>query len=255
MTKKNQIIALSVVALIMLGAYLYKHQPGSVPKVTQPSSSVPLVRQDETDTYSIHVEYPVVDEALPGAQAANASMKQDIDARIAAFEKEATDSTQNPIDLPKEVKSTVAGSPSTEYETDRYVSLFFGSEWYVRGAAHPYHMIFTYVFDKKLGKLVTIQDFFLPYSKYFQFLSAYAYGDLKSQEGDLGFEFDEQMLRSGTEATLENFRHALPTKDGLMIYFDEYQVAPYAAGPQQIAVPYAKLKEFIDPQGVLGTYK
>jgi len=38
---------------------------------------------------------------------------------------------------------------------------------------------------------------------------------------------------------------------GLLITFDTYQVAPGAAGPQKIVVPYSELTAVIDPQGPL----
>jgi hypothetical protein len=38
----------------------------------------------------------------------------------------------------------------------------------------------------------------------------------------------------------------------LLITFDEYQVAPYAAGPQKVAIPYSELRALINPQGPLG---
>ena len=37
-----------------------------------------------------------------------------------------------------------------------------------------------------------------------------------------------------------------------MITFDEYQVAPYAAGPQEVTVPYGALQAVIHRQGPLG---
>jgi hypothetical protein len=40
----------------------------------------------------------------------------------------------------------------------------------------------------------------------------------------------------------------------LLITFDEYQVAAYAAGPQTVVVPYSELKGLIDPQGALGNF-
>ncbi|RIK32332.1 MAG: hypothetical protein DCC56_00555 [Anaerolineae bacterium] len=38
---------------------------------------------------------------------------------------------------------------------------------------------------------------------------------------------------------------------GFVITFDEYQVAPYAADPQTVTVPYSELKPLINQQGPL----
>ena len=37
-----------------------------------------------------------------------------------------------------------------------------------------------------------------------------------------------------------------------MITFDTYQVAPGAAGPQIVNVPYDQIQDLINPQGVFG---
>jgi hypothetical protein len=258
MNKKTFLTLFTLAVLIAVGVYIYKdtsRESVSIPvSVVATSSSPSYVK--ENDLVSVNITYPTLDEKMSGAKEANQAIKKDLDTRIAAFEKESADNLSDPIDLPKDIISTADGSLSIVENNARYVSMIFVSEWYMRGAAHPYHVTYTFIFDKKLGKLVTIQDLFMPYSKYFQFLSSYAYNDLikQSEEGDTGFTYDKDMLKSGTEATLENFRLAVPTKDGLVIHFDEYQVAPYAAGAQQVTVPYAKLQEFINPEGALSIY-
>jgi hypothetical protein len=35
----------------------------------------------------------------------------------------------------------------------------------------------------------------------------------------------------------------------LAITFDEYQVAPYAAGPQTVVVPFSELTNLLNPEG------
>ncbi len=51
-----------------------------------------------------------------------------------------------------------------------------------------------------------------------------------------------------------NYRNWSLTDAGLLISFDPYQVGPYAAGPQEIAVPYADLAVIIDPAGPAGAF-
>ena len=52
----------------------------------------------------------------------------------------------------------------------------------------------------------------------------------------------------------ENYRSWNITPKGLQITFDDYQVTPHAAGPQQVLVPYATLKALIDPAGPLAEF-
>jgi hypothetical protein len=37
----------------------------------------------------------------------------------------------------------------------------------------------------------------------------------------------------------------------MLVFFDPYQVAPYAAGPQAVTIPYAALADVADPAGPL----
>ncbi len=254
------ILSLSILALIAVGVYVYEGRmiqtSPAVSEATASSTAQGVRVQEDTPAYTIDITYPAFPQELHGASKANEAIKNNLDLRLEQFKKEAKESFEAPTDLPASVKSTMGGSPTTEYETDRYISLYFGGNWYMRGAAHGMNTIDTYVFDKKLEKVVDITDMFTPGSGYLQFLSTYARQDLEAQskKGDLGLTYNENMLKEGTEGTFDNFRLALPTKDGLVIYFTEYQVAPYAAGPQQVVIPYEKLKPYINPEGALADY-
>lgn len=251
-------INLFILLLVAIGGgvLIYTLQSSPAPASLPVVHNSQRIRQSETDVLSVDVTYPVFNESLKGAREANGAIAQELDLAISQFEKQASSSLEDPIDLPEDVKSSVDGGYVVEYENDRLISILFTAEWYMRGTAHPFHTLHTYIFDKEVGKLVTVQDLFKPYSHYFDFLSSYAYNDLIQQlkEGDTDFVYVEQILKSGTEATLENFSHVLPTKDGLMLYFDEYQVAPYSAGPQVVVIPYEKLSGVINKEGILGTY-
>ena len=62
------------------------------------------------------------------------------------------------------------------------------------------------------------------------------------------------MLKDGSAPTAKNYESWTITKRGIGINFDPYQVAPYAAGPQFVMVPYSALKELIKPDGPLGLF-
>lgn len=220
------------------------------PEVVLPATELRM----STNALDVSITYPNIPGVGPSVDQANASIRSDIENRVLRFEQEAKENAALGIDLPAAVKSTVTGSPAVEEKNDRYIAIFMGMEWYLRGSAHPSHTIDTYVYDYQETKLVAQSDFFK--GDYLPLLSKLSREDLKNQStsGDLGFTVDEAMLEEGTEPTASNFKHILPLTDGLAIYFDEYQVAPYAAGPQQVVIPYNKLVEVIKPEGVLGVY-
>jgi hypothetical protein len=128
------------------------------------------------------------------------------------------------------------------------LSLKFDMEVYVTGAAHPYHVSQTANYDLERGLDLTLGDLFMPDADYLTALSRYCIAQLSTR--DIGFEGFEL----GATATLQNYRSWSITSDGLMITFDEYQVAPYAAGPQIVVIPYKQLGQLIQPGGPLAAY-
>lgn len=252
--KKILLILIPIILLAVAGYfYVYtKHVEVSAPQ----TETKPETLTKETDSVSVNVTYPIVPGAGTGISDANAQLRLVVDKQIASFEADVKESAYTGADLPLEIKSTVSGSPSIEERNDRYVAIFMGMEWYLRGAAHPSHSIDTYVYDYKKERLIVAKEFFKPGTAYLELLSKFSRDDLKAQEkeGDLGYVYDTDMVEEGTKPTVENFSRVLPRKDGLAIYFGEYQVAPYAAGPQQVVIPYAKLESVIDKEGVLGMY-
>jgi uncharacterized protein DUF3298 len=65
---------------------------------------------------------------------------------------------------------------------------------------------------------------------------------------------DNSTIESGASAEAKNYQSWTITRKGLGINFDSYQVAPYAAGPQYVLVPFSALKEIIKPQGPIGQF-
>ena len=128
-------------------------------------------------------------------------------------------------------------------------SLKFNFSGYADGAAHPYHYSMTFNYDLEQGRQLSISELFPKDSKYLEALSTYCIAELSKR--DIGFYGGFQQ---GAEPTVENYRNWNLTLEGLMITFDEYQVAPYALGPQIVTVPYNALESLINPKGPLATF-
>ncbi|HEX9334170.1 MAG TPA: RsiV family protein [Anaerolineales bacterium] len=118
--------------------------------------------------------------------------------------------------------------------------------FYSDGAAHPGLYSITVNYDLGQGKELTLDDLFLPASNFLEVISNYCVNELSKQP------FFDSSFSDGAQPTLDNYRNWNITPDGLMITFDEYQVAPYAAGPQTVIVPFSELQAIINPQGALG---
>jgi hypothetical protein len=127
-------------------------------------------------------------------------------------------------------------------------SIKFDFYFYSDGAAHPGSYSITLNYDLNQGKELALADLFLPNTDYLGAISNYCIAELSKQP------FFEGAFADGAQPKLENYSRWNITPDGLMITFDNGQVGPYAAGPQQVVVPYAELKALIDPAGALGPF-
>jgi hypothetical protein len=131
------------------------------------------------------------------------------------------------------------------------ISVEFHEGQYSRGAAHGNSITTALNYDVKNGKKIALADLFNPKSNYLSVLSIYSRKELKDKltKDEM---FDEDMVKSGTEARADNYEGWAITRKGVYLTFDPYQVAAYAAGPQQVLVPYSALKDIIKPDGPVG---
>jgi len=128
------------------------------------------------------------------------------------------------------------------------LSLKFQIMIYIQGAAHPGTHSRTVTYDLEAGSDVRLADLFLAGSDYLERIANYCIAQLRTRDID----FD--MFSSGAAPLPENYGNWNITPNGLLITFDEYQVAAYAAGAQEVTIPFAELQSVIDPQGPLAEF-
>ena len=51
----------------------------------------------------------------------------------------------------------------------------------------------------------------------------------------------KEMLMDGTNPKTDNFKRLALTDEGIIIFFERYQIAPYYFGDYNILIPYSKL--------------
>ncbi len=125
------------------------------------------------------------------------------------------------------------------------LSLKFDIDFYYDGAAHPGQSSQAFTFDLGSGHMVNLDQLFQPGMSYLQVLSDYC----KTELAGRNIAFDSSI--TGADPLPDNYRDWNVSTDGLVITFDAYQVAAYAAGPQIITIPYTKLAGILDPSGPL----
>jgi hypothetical protein len=119
---------------------------------------------------------------------------------------------------------------------------------YSDGAAHPNGYSRTLNYDLSNGREITLDELFLSGSNYLQVLSDFCKTQLSTR--DIGFE----MFSAGADPLAENYQRWNISDEGLVITFDPYQVAAYAAGPQLVTIPFSELQSIINPQGALAVF-
>ena len=128
------------------------------------------------------------------------------------------------------------------------ISIKFSINIYIEGAAHPGTHSRTVTYDLEAGADLSLAQLFKPGSNYLEQIANYCIAQLKTR--NIGFE----AFTSGAQPLPENYGNWNITPDGLLITFDEYQVAAYAAGAQEVVVPYAELQSIIAPNGPLAGF-
>lgn len=119
---------------------------------------------------------------------------------------------------------------------------------YSDGAAHPNGYSRTLNYDLSNGREITLDELFLSGSNYLQVLSDFCKTQLSTR--DIDFE----MFSAGADPLAENYQRWNISDEGLVITFDPYQVAAYAAGPQLVTIPFSELQSIINPQGALAVF-
>jgi hypothetical protein len=119
--------------------------------------------------------------------------------------------------------------------------------FYYFGGAHPGSSYRAINYDFTTGRELALNDLFVPGAAYLERMAEYCSEQLLAR---LEFEIWED----GVAPELENYQDWVVTPLGLLIVFEEYQVAPYAAGPQQVVVPYDLLTDLIHPMGPIGGF-
>ncbi|HEX7771556.1 MAG TPA: DUF3298 domain-containing protein [Pyrinomonadaceae bacterium] len=204
--------------------------------------------------YEIEAQYPqLTGGANPNFEKFNQAARASVTRKVAGFKKDMQPEGEEEEPRPE---GSMGSDLSVGYDVllaqDDLVSIKFDVSTYFQGAAHPNSYADVLNFDLKNGKQLKLNDLFKPGAKYLQAIATYCIADLKKHAKDKGL-LDEE-IEKGAAAKSDNYESWTITKRGLGIHFDPYQVAPYAAGPQFVVVPYSTLKDLINPDGPLAQF-
>ena len=207
--------------------------------------------------YRIDVVYPQI-EGDARFDKFNKEARAMVTKNVAAFKtSETSNETDAGSEIPAETQtSTLDSDYQIRLAADDLISIEFSESAYSRGAAHPNSYTTVLNYDVRNGKKLALADLFNAKSNYVKVISDYCIKDLKQQaKKEKDSMLTDDMIQSGASARADNFNAWTITKQGLWITFDPYQVAAYAAGPQQVLVPYSALKDLIKTDGPISAFR
>ena len=185
-----------------------------------------LSSSDLSQPYFLEVFYPVTDyEVL------NQQIQQMITNYVSDFEQSLS---------PNTVQNDQMYSLMISYETYEYppfVSYRF-TIFMNTGGAHPNHFLWTIVFDQEKEEIFSLNDWLNYYPSLLEFFSRYSRQELIQKEGIVS----TSMMIEGTRPVISNFSHFVLDKEGVILFFEYYQVAPYSSGEFQVFIPYEEIK-------------
>lgn len=229
-------------------------QNDSRPVLMMGEKLIPAILREENKSlnYDLVVHYPQIVGTNSDANVKhfNELIQLFINKKIDSFKQDLVNSASNAalIKIPSYLKINyeMASFVSQSQQT-RFISIRFGIDGYERGMAHPYYH--TQVFNIDLGhdKVLALSDLFNADSNYLAKISAYCIQQLQAKKTS-GVILPVEMIQHGASPKPENYKNWNLTLGGLLITFDEAQVAPRYFGAQEILIPNEYLKEIMTHQ-------
>jgi hypothetical protein len=204
-----------------------------------------IVEEGEDPKFEVEVRYPHLewggDTRVEPFNAAVETLMQD---EVRAFVEGIESTIEGPV------FEDQFSSLNVDYEITNNEHGIFSTRltvsYYMAGAAHPGYYTHTFTHDLVHGKLLALDELFMPGTAYLEEIARISIDDLR--------ERDLLAWEEGAAPTPDNYRNWNVAPDALWITFDEYQVAPHAAGNITVEIPYEQLRDFIQPNGPLENF-
>jgi hypothetical protein len=204
---------------------------GGLPAGQVPDAGTTKTITEETDVYSLDVQYPV--SAYP---VVNERIQALIEAEIRSFQSHTGDVPPSP-----NRKNTLIIRYEIPESPDRVFPVVFHS-YIFTGGAHGMTHVITRNYETPGGRVLTLDDLFRPKSDYLPVLSNIAVSELRAK---LGASADPDWIGRGAAPSPENFQHFSLTLDAVVFHFEQYAVAPYSAGIQTVEVPRSEIASLL----------
>lgn len=140
---------------------------------------------------------------------------------------------KNDIDEKDLRKTSFYVSYLPPYLKNNLLSIRFNTMYYVQGTAHPTNLVKSITINLANGSEEKLGDLFRPNSDYRARLNDRIKKEIKEKD----------ITISGTFKGIEENQGFYLTKEGLVIYYNEY--TPHAVGPLLFAIPYSEIADLL----------
>ena len=123
-----------------------------------------------------------------------------------------------------------------DYEYKEYISIVLYISYFT-GGAHPNYEIKTINYNKNTNNFIDIDDLINRNKDILNKLSIYS-REYFSNNDMFNDKVVFDMMIDGTKSIKDNYKYFNITSDGLIIYFNRYQIAPYYYGDYSITISY-----------------
>jgi hypothetical protein len=136
-------------------------------------------------------------------------------------------------------------------QSDKILAIEYSDYSYL-GGAHPNSFVTYSNYNLLDGELVSLDDCFTNgYEKKLNSIAEKIFRKQKQLKPDedlnsAGYWFDENKFEINDNFAILN--------DGLLFYFNAYDIAPYAMGPTEMILPYSEVKQLILSDGPLSEF-
>lgn len=122
-----------------------------------------------------------------------------------------------------------------------YISYVFYASIYT-GGAHPNSVVFTTNFDRMKNKMITVDELFND-EVILNNVCKECRRMLKQQKNIGKDENSIKLMMDATYPNKSNYKNFSIGENGVTIYFQQYQIAPYASGIFQVELPFDFFKK------------
>ncbi len=234
--KKRYIIPLFIffVVVILIWFTMEKYSVEQVKEVYENSNEVTMQEiKEEEQNYKINIYYPKTKYKL---------LNKEIDENITKMYEEFKSNVIN-LELEQPYIEITYDIKEVSINDSSIISVVFNIKSLIN-KTHPNDDFYTINYNITKNKIVTIDDLILKNKNIIDIFSSKSYEALKNNEKIKDYVSDDSLRNSLNNNKITYSIFAFD-KQGIVIYFNTYNLAPFAAGNFSVLIPYLELENII----------